>query len=1034
MTIQVLPTGTKNTHHIKLVQQLAGQAAQEVGLILCDGSGRQDPRAKRADPYPRNAIKMYSGESKHSDKELPYRSLVQEDWSRGRGQEIFEDDVTRYQDSYMADTTRTGKVLLCGQPTYMTGLRNQDMQLPGNVNFFSVAGDHKYISRRFTPTTNYNAARAELWIRKKGEPTGALNVQLCMDNGIGNPGAVQRTFAILADELLSPRSVFYAFGLPPVFALVAGTDYHVKIFEDIAVSDPDNCWQVGMTWTAGTGVTRKSADGAAWGNASYDMFYRVSDDTTPFTAHFYSYKGGTYLATQPDSGAAGKVYHNGYRGVASSNVANMFRLNDATQSWAANELAGGRAEIYDGSGSAERQPWRAIVSNAATYATCSPVWYEPHGYGNEATQYVIRGLNSWRLLETGTKPFTDVCSTGELAWFACGEGQFTMRPIYRMREYANTTTWLRQWEYEFTTQATYLVAQLHPTQGWSLWLGSNADTNNEVCVRRALAPKTMAQRLVLTTPYHSGSPNGFMQEQVIPNVTITRMGNVTAKVEIAAAFTTGLVCSDQINAEDWRRYRQLWMVIQSNKSLSAGQLRLDIDNTALCGSPIETVDFPMLQAGVTYSYPPAWRQLDMEFDLATVTGADEIRSVGLTLTVDHAEDIELEVQFMYLVPGTEVIPIGDRSDKMTGMLMYGDPQELIVLKQGSAWEVSNGLAKQLAITSLKGIASADNGIANVAHDVYLFFGMRRGMVERWHRGTLDDIGPTKDMGLPTNRQGSFTCFVDFPSGIFAALDGGSDNYSSVFFFNEMGWHEIYRAPMIGQRIRSIFVEPIPGREYVRILISQGADVLWVPFGLNPLNDTSFRYHHDAEITSSRITAGKQDIPKYFKSIKLISRGLTVHQTAVVDYRVDGGTWTRVGEFTQSPTEEMSLPAGGAVGRWIEWRITLRSANATLTPQILAVVVDALEEDEPKNMYTLTWRASDKDIDLTGEPDPVSGHAKAAMIAAWQANRYPCTMYADDEAWSGKLVRPTSLSLRHIETEHLNDGLDRDVYTLVLMEV
>ena len=39
--------------------------------------------------------------------------------------------------------------------------------------------------------------------------------------------------------------------------------------------------------------------------------------------------------------------------------------------------------------------------------------------------------------------------------------------------------------------------------------------------------------------------------------------------------------------------------------------------------------------------------------------------------------------------------------------------------------------------------SEKNGAAMVQHDVYLYFSMGGGMIERYYEQRLDDIGPTK---------------------------------------------------------------------------------------------------------------------------------------------------------------------------------------------------------------------------------------------------------------------------------------------------
>lgn len=1028
MTITVKPGNTQNTHHVRLWRPGGGG---EVGLVLCDSKGQDDPRVLRSEPYPRSPIKMYTGEQKYADQELPYRSVVQEDWSRGRAGEYFEDDQDRYADGKRADTTQGSKIILAGRERYSTGVRAGDQIFnTASVEWRKLIGDWRYFGAKFTASATYSVEEVWCWVRVVGRvPMSDLVVRLHQDNA-GVPGTIIKSASLSKYAITDVAAFVHIFTIDQA-ALTNGNVYHVVFHSSLDIDKTDRCWEIGFT--AGTGT--RGPDGSSWTAVNYAPMYRVMARQMPFIGRFFSYKGALYVATQPDSGTAGVVYLNGYRGVADSNTGNLDRLIDATQSWVTNELAGAVAEIYDGAGCYESTPWRKIISNAATYAVVSPAWNVVHeSMGADATLYYIKGTDKWALQHTGSFPFTDVDTTGEVAWLVCGEGKKATRPLRKMRHYAaGDGTWVKDWVSESLVQGSFLQAHLHPTQGYSVWLATNNDADNEVCVTRGLAPKDAKESLIVASAYTSKTTGGFMKEQTITHVTVTPEAGPKARITVGADFTSGLLCSDIPGAVDWRRYQYLQLGIKVSKSLSAGQLRLDLDNNALCGSPYITLDFPALAADRYYS----GRDLILgEFDLSEIADAASTLSVGLTLTSDvGAEEFTIDLQFMWLEPEWEIITVGDPADKITGLCLYGDPKQLMVAKQGSLWEINAGIARDLPITALGSVKSSDNGKALLPHDVYLMFSMRQGAIERWFRGNIDDIGPNKDLGFPAGRSGTISDMADFPSGFFAALDGGDTGYSSVLFYNENGWHELYRAPKAGLRIRQIYVEPINGYAYVRVWVSQGGDLLWFPYGLSPQSDTDYRFTVEGEVVSGRITTGKQDVVKFWKSLKLIWKKGSAGDLVTVQYRLDGASaWTTVGNYTEEIEEQNLSPSLNTVGKWLEYRLIIRNSNQATSPEIRAVILEVLEEDEQKDQITFSFRACEADTQIDGKEDPVSGPEKLAKLWEWKRDRLPVYMDCDDKIFHGRIVRPSSLSVRHLKTTPLDRGKDVVICNLNLVEI
>ena len=115
-----------------------------VGLMLVNGRGMNDPLAIQRSPYPRTSTKIDTGGGKYDPLELPYKSIVQEDWVGGRASLNFEDDTTRYMDNFRAWTDQD-KQICCGpQETYCNDFgatfKNNFQSMPGKRELYRADG------------------------------------------------------------------------------------------------------------------------------------------------------------------------------------------------------------------------------------------------------------------------------------------------------------------------------------------------------------------------------------------------------------------------------------------------------------------------------------------------------------------------------------------------------------------------------------------------------------------------------------------------------------------------------------------------------------------------------------------------------------------------------------------------------------------------------------------------------------------------------------------------------------------------------
>jgi hypothetical protein len=377
MTISVGPTLGKPTHHVKITK-----GSDELGLILCDQRGKIDPRTSR-DPFPNTAIKTYTGDAKHSDREPPFKDLIQDDWSLGRGQEVLEDNKSRYQDSFIADTALQGKIILGPQPTFSTGIRKWGGYMPENVEWQGLYGAQRYMERGWTTGPTFNSDKAEILLRKKGSPNSGVTIELRSSDLATTHKTIVIPASSITDDLLS---VWAEGDWTGVFTTAVTTEYRLVVYATSGSDDVDNCWEIGSEPYDATSLnSSKSPDGSDWTNTStqWGIYFRVVDDLDHFTAHFKEYREQLYFVTSPDNGSAAKLFMNGDRGACDDNTGALDRLKDSTKGsqWAT--PPGNVAKVIAGSAFQEKQNWRNIVGSGASYVEVDPDWKLIHDQYDE---------------------------------------------------------------------------------------------------------------------------------------------------------------------------------------------------------------------------------------------------------------------------------------------------------------------------------------------------------------------------------------------------------------------------------------------------------------------------------------------------------------------------------------------------------------------------------------------------------------------------------------------------------------------------
>ena len=98
------------------------------------------------------------------------------------------------------------------------------------------------------------------------------------------------------------------------------------------------------------------------------------------------------------------------------------------------------------------------------------------------------------------------------------------------------------------------------------------------------------------------SLNSAMDETVDSDITVTadtkikKQGTASNRFVIAAGASAGDIATDSIASKDISAYDYIEFWARSTVATSAGNLKILLDNTASCASPLETLDVPALSA------------------------------------------------------------------------------------------------------------------------------------------------------------------------------------------------------------------------------------------------------------------------------------------------------------------------------------------------------------------------------------------------------------------------------------------------------
>lgn len=445
MATVVSPTAQKPAHDITLTD-----GATTVGFVLTDASGKPNPQAITDSPQQRTAIKTSSGDSKYSDLQPPWGTWVQDDWSGGRGVEWVDDDKSRFSESEGVTTSKSGEVILGARPyisatqpwnTYVDYLVDR-----GACTEYACTGNLRYIAQKWVAPASMTEANSVTVFLEVVDQNATITLSLHVDTA-GAPGAqvagASKAQGINAYSKITPARMEMTFTFDAPVTITGGNTYWIKLTSGV---DDVNWMMKGILsapppYPVAPYSISRSPDNVTWTPDLYYTPYRVTGNASHDSGIFLDYKGSLYYVIKPTTGAITvKMYLNGDRGVADSNVGALTTLVDATKTWTVNAWRFSVVKIIRGSGSQEERPWRYITANTATTLTVSEPWTIAH---DTTTEYAIVDTGIWKeVLNLGGSWAVSICAVATDEFIYIGRGQ--TETVTRYQEYNNGGVWTQR--------------------------------------------------------------------------------------------------------------------------------------------------------------------------------------------------------------------------------------------------------------------------------------------------------------------------------------------------------------------------------------------------------------------------------------------------------------------------------------------------------------------------------------------------------------------------------------------------------------
>lgn len=277
---------------------------------------------------------------------------------------------------------------------------------------------------------------------------------------------------------------------------------------------------------------------------------------------------------------------------------------------------------------------------------------------------------------------------------------------------------------------------------------------------------------------------------------------------------------------------------------------------------------------------------------------------------------------------------GDNTNLITNIFFHENA--LYVFKEDGLFMIQNNQAVQVKL-GVETSPDVDNGRAVcTGGDKNMYFAFRNDVYIMTNGGAYST---NLKFNLPSERSGPISSLIAAEGWVFAAVNGGTSNTSSVmkFSIDTKTWSEQLRGHFPGYRMRNLQWQVNPETR-PRLWVDVEGDMMFQEFPLNgvrPYDDKTIPYQHEGSVILPTVDLGTTD-PKYFAVLNVTTQGLAQEtdtesgHVIVVECQTDNdvGTniWEHVDYIKVSPTAAVEIGRGNK--RMIRIRLRLISDEPT----------------------------------------------------------------------------------------------------------
>ena len=440
---------------------------ESITMIPCDTAGNFSWTGVTRAPLTRNAMQTSSTSNQYSDLERPWISIPQEDWTGGRGNDIFTKDTTRYRDGKRAQAAFNQVIYNGPLDYYSKGFRKAVTNCPNSLTWKDMKSDgEKYVAVKIDVTENITVSEIYIHLRRRGTPKSPLVVELVDDLTATTPLA---SHAYTTTEINDTIAEFAKFTFTAQ-SLTANGNYYIRVHSDTGTTE--DYWQIGIKRNYSPN-TYYSSNGSTWHSANYEMFYRIAEAQTDYQTKFFTYEQIPFMVRQKLGGTP-TLWINGDIGKVTS--ATSTTVTDTSKAWTADQFKDARVGLVYRNGSEEHTTvWRTITANTANKITVDKTWDVTP---NANCVFIIVDTPLWTEI-TGhglTSYVTDVHVIKGVVYFAQGD----YVNARKMRWNNGAFEWM-----ELTGITASFLQSVRDSSGMMLYRGRNDGINHKRTVERS---------------------------------------------------------------------------------------------------------------------------------------------------------------------------------------------------------------------------------------------------------------------------------------------------------------------------------------------------------------------------------------------------------------------------------------------------------------------------------------------------------------------------------------------------------------------